>query len=57
VGAGAFKSVEEACATTIKVVSETPPSKAAKKTYDAGFPVYQDLYQSLKEDFQKIAAL
>jgi xylulokinase len=57
VGAGAYKSVEEACAATIKVVSETKESKAAKKTYDAGFAVYQDLYQSLKEDFQKIAKL
>jgi xylulokinase len=57
VGAGAFKSVEEACAATIKVVSETKENKAAKKTYDAGFAVYQDLYQSLKDDFQKIAKL
>lgn len=57
VGAGAFKSVEEACAATIKVVDETPVSKTAKKTYDAGFAVYQDLYHSLKQDFKKIAAL
>lgn len=57
VGAGAFKSVEEACAATIKVVDETPVNKAAKKIYDAGFPVYQGLYRSLKNDFQKIATL
>jgi xylulokinase len=57
VGAGAYKNIEEACAATIKVVSETPVNKASKKVYDAGFPVYQGLYRSLKEDFKKIAAL
>jgi xylulokinase len=57
VGAGAYKNVEEACAATIKVVSETPLNRKAKKVYDRGFPVYQDLYRSLKEDFRKIAAL
>ncbi len=57
VGAGAFKSVEEACAATIKVVDETPPNKVAKKAYDARFPVYQDLYRALKNDFKKIAQL
>ena len=57
VGAGAYKSIEEACAATIRVVSEASVNKAAKKTYDAGFPVYQDLYRSLKGDFKKIAAL
>jgi xylulokinase len=57
VGAGAFKSVEEACAATIKVVDETPPNKSAKKAYDARFPVYQDLYRALKNDFKQIARL
>ncbi len=57
VGAGAYKNVEEACAATIKVVSETPLNRTAKKVYDRGFPVYQDLYRSLKGDFKKIAAL
>ncbi|HTN76457.1 MAG TPA: xylulokinase, partial [Pirellulaceae bacterium] len=38
VGAGAFKNIEEACGATIKVVSETPVNKVAKKRYDAGFP-------------------
>jgi xylulokinase len=57
VGAGAFKNVEEACAATIRVVKETPPNKAAKKHHDAAFPIYQDLYRSLKQDFKKISAL
>jgi xylulokinase len=57
VGAGAFKNIQEACAATIRVVKETAVNKGAKKRYDAGFLVYQDLYCSLKQDFKKIAAL
>jgi xylulokinase len=57
VGAGAYKNIEEACAATIKVVSETPLDKKAAKVYDRGFPVYQQLYRSLKQDFKAIAAL
>lgn len=57
VGAGAFKNVAEACSTTIKVVSETPFDRQAKKVYDAGFPIYQNLYRSLKNDFKSISAL
>src|SRR5205085_9774908 len=57
VGAGAYKNVEEACAATIKVVAETPVSKPAAKAYDQGFPIYQQLYRSLKGDFKSIAKL
>ncbi len=57
VGAGTFKSVEEACAATIRVATTTAPKAKARGVYDAAFPVYQDLYQSLKDDFQRIAAL
>jgi xylulokinase len=57
VGAGAFKNVEEACAATIKVVDETPSIAAARHVYDAAFPLYQDLYRSLKDDFKKISKL
>jgi xylulokinase len=57
VGAGAYGNVEEACTTTIKVVSETPVNKKANQAYDRGFPIYQQLYRSLKEDFAKIAEM
>ncbi len=57
VGAGAFKNIVEACAATISVVQETAPDRAARKHYDRAFPVYQQLYRSLKNDFKKIAAL
>jgi xylulokinase len=57
VGAGAFKNVEEACAATIRVVSRTPCDKKAAKAYDRCFPIYQQLYRSLKADFRAIGEL
>jgi len=57
VGAGAYKNVREACAATIHVVSETKPNRRARTYYDRAFPIYQQLYRSLKDDFQRIAAL
>ena len=57
VGAGAFKNIEEACAAAIRVVQETPVNRPAKNYYDRAFPIYQQLYRSLKDDFKSIAAL
>jgi len=57
VGAGEYKNIAEACGATIRVVNETAPHRAAKKVYDAAFPVYQQLYRSLKADFKTIAGL
>jgi xylulokinase len=54
VGAGEYKNITEACAATIRVVSETVPRKAEKKVYDVAFPVYQQLYRSLKSNFAAI---
>ena len=56
-GAGAYKNIQEACGATIREVSETKPDRAAKKYYDKAFPVYQDLYRSLKDDFKKLGRL
>jgi xylulokinase len=57
VGGGAFRNVEEACKATIRVVKETPTQKQAVAHYDRGFPLYQKLYRSLKDDFKTIAKL
>ena len=57
VGAGEFKNIQEACAATIRVRKETAVRRPAKKYYDRAFPVYQQLYRSLKDDFKSIAAL
>ena len=57
VGAGEYRSIQEACKATIRVVDETPLQTSARKHYDRCFPIYQGLYQSLKDDFKQIAAL
>jgi xylulokinase len=57
VGTSAFKSIEEACNATIKVVEETPFERAAADYYDRSFNIYQQLYRSLKDDFKRIASL
>jgi xylulokinase len=56
-GTGAYKDVVEACNATISVVTKTKPKAAVKKTYNAAYPVYQQLYRSLKDDFAAIQKL
>jgi xylulokinase len=57
VGDGAYKNIEEACKATISVVDKVPPNKVAQKRYGAAFPVYQKMYQSLKDRFVDISHL
>ena len=57
VAGGEYKNVVEACEATVKTTGETKPVAKAKKFYDKAFPIYQQLYQSLKSDYQAIAAL
>lgn len=54
-GTGAYSNIAEACAATIQVVGETRPCDAATDTYNQAFPIYQQLYRSLQQDFQRIA--
>lgn len=56
-GTGAYKSVEEACRATISVVTRTSNKAAATRAYQAAFPVYQQLYRSLKTDFAAIQSI
>ena len=56
-GTGAYRDVVEACKATISVVTKTAPESAAKKKYNAAYPMYQKLYQSLKGDFAEIQKL
>ncbi len=55
VGDGAYKSVEKACAATIKVADQTPADRAAVKQYNHLFPIYRDLYGALKEPMGELA--
>ncbi|MCR9202488.1 MAG: xylulokinase [Planctomycetaceae bacterium] len=56
-GTGAYRDVVEACKATISVVTKTAAKAAAKKVYNAAYPVYQNLYGSLKSDFESIQGL
>jgi xylulokinase len=57
VGDGAYKNIQEACTTCVRTAGETKPSAMARKFYNRAFPIYQDLYGSLRNDFERIAAL
>jgi xylulokinase len=51
VGAGYFKSIEEACDTIVKPKSVTEPIAANVAIYDEFYQTYRSLYPSLKQDF------
>jgi xylulokinase len=57
VGAGTFRNIEQACAATIHTVEETAVNAKAARYHQQAFPVYQQLYRSLKGDFQRISQL
>lgn len=57
VGTGAYKSIIEACAATIKITQTALPNAKARRTYDGLYPLYQKLYRSLKDDFRIIAEI
>lgn len=57
VGAGAFSSLEEACESTIRVVTATGCTKGGAIYYDKMFPVFQGLYHSLKDDFKRLSSV
>jgi xylulokinase len=54
-GTGAYKDVVEACQATIRVVTSTAPDAKAKKIYQRVYPLYGQLYRSLKNDYRAIA--
>lgn len=57
VGAGAYKDIEEACGATIKINEKTAKIQKNQLAYDKRFPLYQNLYRSLKDDFQAISEI
>jgi xylulokinase len=56
-GTGAYKDVVEACSATIRVVNSTPVVAKNRKLYNRAYPMYGQLYRSLKNDFADIAHL
>jgi xylulokinase len=56
-GTGAYRNVVEACGRAISVTSSTTPDTRAKRVYNRAYPIYGQLYRSLKDDYRKIGAL
>ena len=56
-GTGEYKDVVEACTKTISVVTSTNANAKAKRAYNAAYPLYGQLYRSLKDDFATITDL
>jgi xylulokinase len=57
VGTGVWKSVEEACKSSIKQVEKVMPQKKSSGVYDGHYGVYRKLYFDLKERFGEMAGL
>jgi len=55
VGAGAYESVEAACAALVSVTETFTPNETAAANYDKRYPVYVGLYDALKATFHEIA--
>lgn len=55
VGTGVYPSVEEACRSTIQVVSSTKPDPSRKGAYDEYYAVYRALYPALKEQYRRVS--
>jgi xylulokinase len=57
VGAGEYKNIGEACDATVKTTGQVKPAAGARRQYDKAFPLYQQLYRSLQEDFVAIGGM
>ncbi len=57
VGAGSYSNIEEACDATIQVTNSTATCATAKAAYDRAYPMYGQLYRSLKGDFPGLCEL
>jgi xylulokinase len=56
VGTGAYGSVKEACAATVREVDVTLPQREESEQYRRGHEVYQSLYPALAPIYRRIAA-
>ncbi len=57
VAAGAWSSVPEACAATVKTLSCTAPQPQAVAAYEGFYAQYRALYPALKPTFDAVASL
>ncbi len=55
VGTGAYKNVEEACEATVKTCDVATPIAENAAAYNKYYPIWKDLYGSLKGSFKRLA--
>jgi len=57
VGAGAWKDVSTACKETVRITGQTLPGDEQVNIYRKMYPLYQELYPTLKSSFEKLSSL
>jgi xylulokinase len=55
VGAGHYKNISEACAATVRTGDGVKPVAKRQKEYDRRFPIFQELYAALRDEFPRLA--
>ena len=55
VGAGAWANVTSACMACIKITASTQPNPAQMEAYRKSYPIYRELYPTLKSSFEKMS--
>ena len=55
VGTGAYQSVDEAVAATVRITDRTAPISGHVKQYEKLYPIYRGLYPALKDSFHVLA--
>jgi xylulokinase len=53
VGAGAWKTIDEACAATVRVAENIEPDENAVETLNKNYQAYRTIYPSLRSIFQQ----
>ncbi len=54
VGAGAWSDVVSACNAAVKLTGSTMPDPVQVEAYRKAYPLYQELYPTLKSNFAKM---
>lgn len=55
VGAGVFRTVDDACEQTVRVLTRVEPSPRTRAVYDSHYNTYRDLYPALRTTFDRLA--
>ncbi len=57
VGAGVLSSLPQAADRFVKTSETIPPDDEAVRSYAESYPLFQNLYSSLKDDFEQLSEL